>query len=109
MHRKSSKRLIRIIAINLLVLVVAADLVGLFLNYVANGDLYYLHHTAPALIEETTEHTLTGEGLHPYFGQTHRPGVRFDVPASLQNPATPAELKNNNFGFVSPHDYPFRS
>jgi hypothetical protein len=107
MRQKPSNRVIGLIVINLLIFVVTAELVGLFLNYIDTGELYYLHHASPAPIQETSEHRLTGEGLHPYFGQSHRPGVRFDVPPSLQNPATPAQLTNNNFGFVSPHDYPF--
>ena len=49
-----------------------------------------------------------GEALHPYFGPTHLPGTPFDIPASLrEGTAVPERLTTNNFGFVSPHDYPF--
>jgi hypothetical protein len=51
---------------------------------------------------------VVGEALHPYFGLTHRPGTPFDIPAALRDgPGVPARLTNNNFGFVSPHAYPY--
>lgn len=101
-----SKRVITIVAVNALVFCVLAELAAVAIYYVDTGGFFYTYRKPYEQIQETTERKLTGEGLHPYFGQTHTPGVPFSVPESLQNPATPARLTNNNFGFVSPHTYP---
>jgi hypothetical protein len=101
------QRILKIVAINALVFVLLAEVLALALYYIDTGALFYLHAKTYQPIQETSEQRLTGEGLHPYFGQTHTPGWRFDVPERLQNGATPARLTNNNFGFVSPYDYPF--
>jgi hypothetical protein len=101
------KRILTIAVVNLALFALLAEVVALFLYYVDTGSLFYVHRKTYEILQTTSEQKLTGEGLHPYFGQTHTPGWRFDVPESLQNPATPAQLRNNNFGFVSPHDYPF--
>jgi hypothetical protein len=77
--------------------------------YVDYGGLFYRDRQAGryAPIVETAEHRLTTNALHPYFGPTHRPGVRFEVPAQLLPPgAAPPRLQTNNFGFVSPRNYP---
>jgi hypothetical protein len=57
---------------------------------------------------------LTDMGLHPYFGPVHRRGIPVEIPASMQNatpgaPATdkPAGFSTNNFGFATPHDFPY--
>jgi hypothetical protein len=90
-------------------LCVLAEAAGLFLYYVDAGNFYYTSHRAydvPAA--PVQEGRLTGEALHPYFGPTHKPGVAFEVPASLRaTDAPPPGLHTNNFGFVSSHDYPF--
>jgi hypothetical protein len=90
-------------------LCVLAELVGLFLFYIDTGELYYTSHpTYELAAAPVQEGRLTGEALHPYFGPTHKPGVAFEVPASLRAPnAPPLGLHTNNFGFVSSHDYPF--
>ena len=102
-----SRRLLTLLAVNVAVFCVLAELVALAIYYVDTGGFFYTYRKPYEPIRETTERKLTGEGLHPYFGQTHTPGVAFSVPESLQNPSTPAQLKNNNFGFVSPYNYPF--
>ena len=102
-----SRRFITIVAVNVVVFCLLAELLALASYYVDTGGFFYTYRKPYQQIQETTERKLTGEGLHPYFGQTHTPGVAFSVPASLQNPSTPAQLANNNFGFVSPYHYPF--
>ena len=102
-----SRRLVTIVAVNVTVFCLLAELVALAVYYVDTGGFFYTYRKPYEPIQETTERKLTGEGLHPYFGQTHTPGIPFSVPESLQNPATPARLTNNNFGFVSPYTYPF--
>jgi hypothetical protein len=108
------KRRVVLVLINLLVFVVFAELAGLAVYYVENGALFYVHRKPYALIPETNEGRLTGEALHPFFGPTHRPGIPFDIPEGLresESPSGPAggadRLVTNNFGFVSPHQYPY--
>jgi len=103
----TSRRIITIVGVNVVVFCVLAELVALAIYYVDTGGSFYTYRKPYQQIQETTERKLTGEGLHPYFGQTHTPGIPFSVPESLQNPSTPARLTNNNFGFVSPYNYPF--
>jgi len=98
-----------IVAVNVALLCVLAEAAGLFVYYIDTGELYY---TSRRVYEVPTaprqQGRLTGEALHPYFGPTHKPGVPFEVPASLRAPnAPPLGLHTNNFGFVSSHDYPF--
>jgi hypothetical protein len=98
-----------LVAVNALLFCALAEGASLFLYYIDTGGLYY---TSRPVYELPTapiqEGRLTGEALHPYFGPTHKPGVPFDVPASLRAPdAPPVDLHTNNFGFVSAYDYPF--
>jgi hypothetical protein len=87
-----------------------AELLGLFAYYVDTGALFYTHRKAyQELLPTPQDRLFLGEAVHPYFGFTHRPGVAFDIPEPLRRGTTiPARLQTNNFGFVSPHDYPFR-
>jgi hypothetical protein len=88
---------------------VAAELAGLAVHYVDTGALFYLHRKAyPELLPAPQDRLVVGEALHPYFGPTHLPGTPFDIPAALrEGTAVPPRMTTNNFGFVSPHDYPF--
>jgi len=78
-------------------------------DVVDTGALFYTHRKSyPELLPAPQDRLVVGEALHPYFGVTHRPGTPFDIPASLrEGTAVPERLTTNNFGFVSPHDYPF--
>jgi hypothetical protein len=103
-----SRRALGVIVINAIVFCVLAEAVALFLYYDATGRLFYTYRKVREPIAETREGRLTGDGLHPYFGPTHREGHPFDIPESLrESAAAPARLATNNFGFVSPHNYPF--
>ena len=97
------------LVLSLIVFVVCAELLGVAAYYVDTGALFYTHRKRyPELLPVPQDRLVVGEALHPYFGPTHRPGTPFDVPASLrQGTAVPERLTTNNFGFVSPHEYPF--
>jgi hypothetical protein len=99
-------RRLAIIAIPIVVFCVFAELVSLVIYYADTGALYYLHRKSYDVFAETNDRALTREGLHPFFGQTHKPGTPFDVPDSLRG-SQPARRVTNNFGFVSPHAYPY--
>jgi hypothetical protein len=103
-----SRRALGVIVINAMVFVVLAEALALFLYYNDTGRLFYSYRKTYEPIAETREGRLSGDGLHPYFGPTHRQGYPFDIPESLRDGAsTPARLATNNFGFVSPQNYPF--
>lgn len=97
------------LAVSLVAFCLCAELLGLAAYYVDTGALFYLHRkTYPEPLPAPQDRLVVGEALHPYFGVTHRPGTPFDIPASLrEGSALSARLTTNNFGFVSPHDYPF--
>ena len=95
------------LAFSLVVVCVAAELLGVAAYYVDTGALFYTHRKSyPELLATPQDRLVVGEALHPYFGPTHRPGTPFDIPASLSEDAAPVRLATNNFGFVSAHDYP---
>ena len=106
---RSLRRLAALLVVNLIVLAVAAEVLSLAVYYYQHGWLFYLdpYRTPRAAVPDMAAARLTNEGLHPYFGQSHRPGVPFDIPESLRR--GPAQRRvTNNFGFVAPHDYPYR-
>ena len=101
-----SKRRIATVAVNVAVLVVLAEGVSLAIYYIQNGGLFYVHRKTYRPIPETQNQRMTPDALHPYFGPTHRPGHPFSMPATLLNESSPPPA-TNNFGFVSPHSYPY--
>ena len=85
-----------------------AELATLAVYYVDTGTLFYTHRrTFAAPLPTPDDRLVVREGIHPYFGFTHAPGLPFDVPASLRPDGVPAQRRTNAFGFVSPHAYPF--
>jgi len=93
---------------SVVVFALAAELLGLAAYYAETGALFYAHRrTYPEPLPTPEDRLVVGEAVHPYFGVTHHPGTPFDIPASLRaDAASPSRLRTNNFGFVSPHDYP---
>jgi len=101
------RRALGVIAINAIAFCVLAEALALFLSYDDTGRLFYAYRKPYEPIAETREGRLTGDGLHPYFGPTHREGLPFDIPESLRDTLAPARVATNNFGFASPQNYPF--
>ena len=102
------RRTLGVVLVNVIVFCVLAELLALFLFYNDTGRLFYTYQKPYEPIAETQQGRLTGDGLHPYFGPTHRQGYPFDIPESLrENAASPARVPTNNFGFASTHNYPF--
>jgi hypothetical protein len=102
------RRTLGVILVNVIVFCVLAELLALFLFYNDTGRLFYTYQKPYEPIAETKQGRLTGDGLHPYFGPTHRQGYPFDIPEALrENASSPARVPTNNFGFASTHNYPF--
>jgi hypothetical protein len=102
------RRALWVVFVNVIVFCVLAELLALFLFYNETGRLFYTYRKPYEPIAEAQQGRLTGDGLHPYFGPTHRQGHPFDIPEPLrENESTPARVPTNNFGFASPHNYPF--
>jgi hypothetical protein len=93
---------------SIVVFAVFAELLCLAIYFFQTGHLFYASRRNYAVVRgDLQERTLVSVGLHPYFGPTHKAGHPFNVPASLRPDAPGALHVTNNFGFVSPHDYPF--
>ena len=102
----SVAQIFRLVLVNAAIFCVLAEGLGLFLFYNDTGRLFYTYRKPYEPIEARREGRLTGEGLHPYFGPTHRAGSTFDIPESMRESPPPARLTTNNFGFVALQDYP---
>ena len=99
--------MIRRLALSVVVFALTVELVALAVFYWQTGNLFYLYRKPYDPIPEAAQQRLTGDGLHPYFGPTHKSGLPFDIPDSLRGPGpAPAPVATNNFGFGSRHDYP---
>jgi hypothetical protein len=85
------RRVLSVVFVNLVVFAVLAEILGVLVHYEDTGRLFYRHQKTYELLPETAAGELSDDGLHPYFGPLHRPGVR---PAS------------NNIGFTSPYRMP---
>ncbi len=107
------KRVLGLLVGNVVVLCVAAELTALGVYYYQHGWLFYLNPyrtTFQPVGAASSGGALTDVGLHPYFGPVHRAGLPVEVPASMGGNAQPAgaPMVTNNFGFASPHAYPYR-
>src|SRR5215471_12627330 len=102
-----------LLVINLLVFVVAAEVIAAAVFGYQTGWLYYVDPYRPqiALVPEPAGGRVTTAALHPYFGPTHQPGIPFDLPAALRPAGSAARdqprVATNNFGFAAAYDYPF--
>ena len=94
-----------VVLVNVLVFCVAAEALALVIFYYQHGWLFYIdpYKPAHALIPETQRGELTLEGLHPYFGPTHKAGLPFQLPQS----GNVTGVATNNYGFSSRYNYPF--
>jgi hypothetical protein len=82
-----------LVAINVLIFVVLAEIAAVAFYYVQHGAFFYTAgRESPPALPETSRGELSADVLHPYFGPIHRPGVR---------PQT------NNVGFGSKRAFPF--
>ena len=104
---KSVRRWLAVIAVNLLLFFLFAELIGLGVHFYRTGYLFYSHRPTYHLIEEDGEtRTLSPKRIHPYFGYVDRPGWQRNNDTALQNVDLEARSINNH-GLSSSFDYPF--
>ena len=102
-----SKSVMAVIAVNVVLFCLLAELAGIGLYYLRTGQLFYLHRPAYGAVRETAQEEITADRLSPYFGPSHKAGQQFDFPSELGEQRPPASpLKTNNFGFDSPYNFP---
>jgi hypothetical protein len=101
------RRTVGVVLVNVIVFCMLAELLALFLFYNDTGRLFYAYRKPYEPLADAAAGRLTGDGLHPYFGPTHRQGYPFDIPEPLRENGRPERVPTNNFGFASPHNYPF--
>ena len=88
-----TKSRLSLVAINIVVFVMLAELGAVTFYFFQNGAFFYTaEKVIPAPLPETGRGELSADVLHPYFGPIHRPGVR---------PET------NNIGFGSKVAFPY--
>ncbi len=98
---KKVKELIQIVGINLILLFLCLEGGSLLLFYFKNNQLFYTRKAAENYqdLGLNLEGVRLGESiverLHPFFGYIQRPGPDFRP-----------NFKTNNYGFISPYDYP---
>jgi hypothetical protein len=101
------RRAAKIIAINLIVLAALAEGVALVAHFARTGQLFYLARPTYISVGDPLSGQLTSDVLNPYFGPSHRAGIPFEVPPELRAPgAKDPRVTTNNFGFVSPYQFP---
>lgn len=96
---------IAIIAINVVLLAVFAELAGLAIYFIQTGELFYTHKKEYPVIQEEQENQgeITRHRIHPYFGYVLRPHWKRElVLDEIDLTAT-----TNNYGILSEYDYPF--
>lgn len=90
------KKTLKILVINIVVLIVVLEVIGLGVYLVKQGALFYGHDSpVPEPLEFNNDPgaQLTNKRFHPFFGYTFKP-----------------EMGNtNNHGFDSPYDFPFET
>lgn len=101
-------RLAMIVAVNLVLLAVFAELVALALYFYTTGRLFYTHKKLYLAIgQEAADAPLTHRRIHPYFGYVDAPGwTQSSTSPVWQLVADPLKMTNNH-GFISNYDYPF--
>ncbi len=103
----SLRRAATIVAINVIVFCALAEAAALLLYSFETGRLFYTDRPAYQRISDTPQGQLTADVLNPYFGPSHKAGIPFEIPPELREEGREApRLATNNFGFVSPYNFP---
>jgi hypothetical protein len=103
----SLRRAATIIAINVIVFCVLAEAAALLLYGFETGRLFYTDRPEYQPVSDAAPGQLTADVLNPYFGPSHKSGVPFEIPPELREEGRDApRLATNNFGFVSPYNFP---
>lgn len=98
------RRFLAVVGFNLLFFLVLLELTGLVDYYLKTGNLYYLSRprAEPALEAPGFGRQADAFRLHPYFGFVTAPSVQAAAERAKRG------IMVNNYGFISPYDYPYR-
>ena len=101
------RRAATIVAINVIVFCVLAEVVGLLFHFVETGKVFYANRPVYQSVGDPASEQLTADVLNPYFGPSHKSGIPFEVPPDLRAEGSEApRVATNNFGFASPYNFP---
>jgi hypothetical protein len=104
---KARRRLIAIVAVNIVLFVALAELFALGIYFVRNETLFYLNKPTYELIkDDETNRALTPKRIHPYFGYVDEPGWQ-RAEDNFWEDVEPGLKTINNQGLGSDYDYPF--
>ncbi len=107
-QQKQGRRLLPLVVVNLVLLVVFAEIGAVMLYFAQTGALYYTNRPSYELIDdtETSEEVLTAKRIHPFFGYVDQPGWDRSED-NFWNDQDLALRRINNHGLGSAYDYPF--
>ncbi len=103
------RRAIGLIAVNILLFVIFAELAALGIYLIRDGRFFYTTPPEPIIAPAAAnrpETELTTFRIHPYFGYINKVGMEHD-PKSTWATIDAARRTANNHGFFSEVDYPF--
>ena len=106
---RSNDRTVARVVTSLVVFALFAELLGLIAYYADTGALFYTIAKPTRSCSHAGGSAVPGRSrssvlrLHAQTGSSFRHSG-----AAAQGTAIPARLHTNNFGFVSPHEYPFK-
>jgi len=107
----SNKRLLLMVAVNVALFFIFAEIMAVTLYFIQGDGLFYSHKKMYALIQEDKEGKLTEVRIHPYFGFAGSPGwerQHLPVYQTFWDGISDVKLNTvNNHGLYSNHDYPF--
>jgi hypothetical protein len=105
--RVSVTKVATVVAINVIVFCVLAELAALLFHFVETGRVFYLDRPVYEPVGDAPAGQLTADVLNPYFGPSHRSGIPFEIPPELREAGRESpRVATNNFGFASPYNFP---
>ena len=89
------KKILKIIVVNVIIFVLLLELISVAIYFFNHKAFFYADkhkQKARESIEFNMDRQLTNKRFHPFFGYTHKTGLK----------------ETNNYGFCSPFDYPLK-
>jgi len=104
---RARRRVLGMVAVNLILFVLFAELLALALYFARGDGLFYTgKKSLPQLGGDAQQQELTAKRVHPYFGYVDKPGWQREEDDFWRN-QLPRLKTINNHGLGSEYDYPF--